>query len=173
MQSDSLTLYKLIILYILNKVDFPMSNSQISDFILEKDYTNYFSIQQSLSEIIEASFAVMEPMGHNSFYHITESGKETLSFFDHMIPTAIKEDTIEYLKEHQYALRNEVSTRSTYFKSKGEYTVELKVMEKDASIIDLNILVPSEEEAAKICNNWRQKSQQIYAYVLSTLLQED
>ncbi|MFQ9388815.1 MAG: DUF4364 family protein [Coprococcus sp.] len=27
----------------LNKVDFPLTNSQISEFILDKGYTNYFT----------------------------------------------------------------------------------------------------------------------------------
>ena len=31
--SDSLTLYKLIILFMLDKVDFPLTTSQISEFI--------------------------------------------------------------------------------------------------------------------------------------------
>ena len=32
--SETFTLYKLIILYMLSKVDFPLTNAQISDFIL-------------------------------------------------------------------------------------------------------------------------------------------
>ena len=33
---DSLTLYKLIILFMLERVDFPLTTNQISEFILEK-----------------------------------------------------------------------------------------------------------------------------------------
>ena len=33
---ESLTLYKLIVLYMLEKVDFPLTNAQISGFILDK-----------------------------------------------------------------------------------------------------------------------------------------
>ena len=33
---DPLTLYKLIVLYMLDRVDFPLTKSQIGDFILEK-----------------------------------------------------------------------------------------------------------------------------------------
>ena len=36
MIESSFTLYKLIILYMLQNVNFPLSNTQISDFILEK-----------------------------------------------------------------------------------------------------------------------------------------
>ncbi len=43
MEQEQLTLYKLMILYLIEKVDFPLSNSQISEFILDKGYTNYFT----------------------------------------------------------------------------------------------------------------------------------
>ena len=47
---ESLTLYKLIVLYMLEKVDFPLTNAQISGFILDKGYTTNFHLQQALSE---------------------------------------------------------------------------------------------------------------------------
>ncbi|MFR9100984.1 MAG: DUF4364 family protein, partial [Anaerostipes hadrus] len=39
MEQEQLTLYKLMILYLIEKVDCPLSNSQISEFILDKGYT--------------------------------------------------------------------------------------------------------------------------------------
>ena len=50
---NSLTLYKLIVLYILKLIDGPVTNAQISEFILGKGYTDYFTIQQSISELTE------------------------------------------------------------------------------------------------------------------------
>ena len=44
--SETYTLYKLIVLYMLEKVDFPLTTSQISEFILEKEYTTYFKLQE-------------------------------------------------------------------------------------------------------------------------------
>ena len=35
----SFKLYKLIVLYMMNKVDFPLTNAQISEFILDEGYT--------------------------------------------------------------------------------------------------------------------------------------
>lgn len=40
----------------LNQVDFPLTNSQISEFILDKGYTTYFKLQQALSELLESGF---------------------------------------------------------------------------------------------------------------------
>ena len=50
MMTEALTLYKLMILYMLERVDFPLTNSQISEFILDKGYTNYFAVQQAVNE---------------------------------------------------------------------------------------------------------------------------
>ena len=46
--AEGLTLYKLIILYMLRKVNFPLTNTQITSFMLEKNYTDYFHVQEAL-----------------------------------------------------------------------------------------------------------------------------
>ena len=51
MVQEPLTLYKLIILYMLNRVNFKLTYSQISSFILEKEYTNYITLQQVISDL--------------------------------------------------------------------------------------------------------------------------
>lgn len=174
MESDALTLYKLIVLFLLDKVDFPLTNAQISNIILEKEYTNYFNIQQSISELVEAEFVIVETVGHSSLYQITSSGRETLSFFEHMVSPAIQADILDYLEKNEYSLRDEVSTLSEYYEAKkGEYTTRLRVLEKGDPIIDLSISVPTQEDAERICNNWRSQSQKVYAYILSTLLSSE
>ena len=54
MLEDTLTLYKLIVLYILSRITFPITNAQVSDFILQKEYTDYLTLQQVISELTEA-----------------------------------------------------------------------------------------------------------------------
>ena len=49
MLSDPITLYKLMILYMLDHVNFPLTNSQLTDFFLDHEYTTYFTLQQALN----------------------------------------------------------------------------------------------------------------------------
>lgn len=51
MLSDPITLYKLMILYMLDHVNFPLTNSQLTDFFLDHEYTTYFTLQQALNEL--------------------------------------------------------------------------------------------------------------------------
>ena len=78
---ESLTLYKLIVLYMLEKVDFPLTNAQISGFILDKGYTTYFHLQQALSELTESELIHCETIRNSSYFSITKSGEQTLEYF--------------------------------------------------------------------------------------------
>ena len=169
--SEPFTLYKLIILYMLDKVDFPLTNAQISGFILDKGYTTYFKLQQALSELTESGFIREEATHSRTFYHLTEEGEETIHFFRNKISDAIQKDIDEFLKEKNYELKNEVSVKSDYFPGSGmEFTVRCQVIENNQPLIDLTLTVPSEAEAETISNNWSKKNQEIYASLLSQLL---
>ena len=48
--------HKLIILHLLQKWEFPVSNSEICQFLLEKNYMDYFSVQQYLAELESAGW---------------------------------------------------------------------------------------------------------------------
>ena len=56
MNTEATTLYKLMVLYMLSKVNFPLSNSQIADFMLDKQYTTYFTLQEVLSSLADDGF---------------------------------------------------------------------------------------------------------------------
>ena len=76
--TDTIALYKLIILYMLNKVDFPLTTAQISEFILDKGYTSYFKLQEVLSEMQDDGLIKPETTYNRTLYHVTENGAATI-----------------------------------------------------------------------------------------------
>lgn len=169
--SEAFTLYKLIILYMMKKVDFPLTNGQISEFILEKGYTSYFTLQQAISEMVEAGFIREESTHNRTLYHLTEDGSETIQFFQSNISHAIREDVDTYMKEKAYELKNEVSVKADYYpNSANEYSVRCQIFESDSALIDLTISVPTEEEAISVVTNWGKRNQEIYAQIMASLL---
>ena len=166
-----LKLYKLIILYILNRVDFPLTNAQISEFILEEGYTTYFKLQQAISELVEANLIREESTHNRTFFHITEEGTEIVYYFHNDISPAIQQDINAFLKKKKYELKNEVSVKSDYYwNPNGEYSVKCQVIEQRIPLIDLTVTAPTEAEAETIAHNWTKKNQEIYALIMSKLL---
>lgn len=170
MTQDPLTLYKLIVLYMLNKVNFPLTKSQICDFILEKEYTNFLNLQQAISDLIDEGLVSQKSLRNRTHLQITEDGINTLDFFGNRISTAITDEIDVYMEKNKYDLKNEVSVTGTYYKSTtGDYEVSLSAKEKNTELIHLTMTVPSTDIAVSICENWEKKNQAIYQYLTEQL----
>lgn len=169
--SEAFTLYKLIVLYMLEKVDFPLTNGQISEFILDKGYTSYFTLQQAISEMVETGFIREESTHNRTLYHLTEEGTETIQYFKSNISPAIRKDIDTFIAEKAYELKNEVSVKANYYPNNAnEFSVRCQIYEGNSALIDLTISVPTEEEAISVANNWSRRNQEIYAQIMANLL---
>lgn len=170
MTQDPTTLYKLIILYMLNKSNFPMTNSQVQNFILDKEYTDFLTLQQVIVELGESNLISSRTIGNRTLLDITGEGKKTLEFFDNRIPNAIIEDIHSFLSENAIELINEVSILSNYYKAtEGGYEAHLIAKEKNQTLIELKLGIPTEELAISICENWNTNNEDIYQYIASKL----
>ncbi len=167
---DPLTLYKLIVLYMLARVDFPLTKAQIGDFILEKEYTNFLTLQQAIGELIDSGLVTAQSIRNRTHLAITKEGRETLHFFKGQIHEDIRADINEFFRQNELELRNEVSILADYYKSAvGEYEAHLIARDKDSDLVHITLTVPSEDTAAAICDNWQRKNQDIYQYLISQL----
>lgn len=164
--------YKVMILYMLDKAGFPLTNSQISGLILEKEYTNYFTLQQTLSELENAGLLFRESSHNATIYRISNDGRQTLLYFSDKISDAIKQDILNYFQENAIELRQETSVIADYFpRSVNSYQVRCQVKDNDATVFELNFTVTGKEQAVAACSNWKSKSSDVYAYLMDMLIQ--
>ena len=86
MENQNLMLYKLIILYMLDRIDeYTLTNAQITNFIQDKGYTNLFNIHESISELIDKEFISVSTIRNTKHYKITNLGEEALFYFENSI----------------------------------------------------------------------------------------
>ena len=171
MSQDTLMLYKLMVLYMLNKVDFPLTNSQISEFILDKGYTNYFTLQQALHDLSDTELIRTEHIHNNSYYSMNQSGEETLEFFGYKIPAEIKSEIDQFFDEHKYHLRSENEVTADYYEEKKDcYMVRCEIHDKKELLVGITLNVTDEEQAIAICDNWRNHHGDVYDYLIHTLM---
>ena len=174
MLAEPMTLYKLMNLYMLHQVNFPLTNAQLSNFFLDREYTTYFTLQQALNELLDAGLVKKETMRNSSRYEITKEGEETLEFFGKNISPAIVSDMDEYLKQNRFRMRNEVGLISDFYKSTNQdYIVHCEVREGRSPLIELNLSVPDREQAAAMSSRWKHKSKEIYSFIMKSLMSEE
>lgn len=170
MTQDPLTLYKLIVLYMLDRVNFPLTKAQVGDFILEREYTNFLTLQQAIAELIDAGLVIAKSNRNRTHLAITNEGRTTLSYFGNRINDSIKEEIDGFFTANELEMRNEVSILADYYKSvSGEYEAHLVAKEKDITMVEITLSVPDEDTASAICVNWQKKNQEIYQYLTGQL----
>ena len=172
MTSEGLVLYKLMILYMLDRVDFPLTNSQISDFILGFNTSAALHLQIALNELADNDFIKPRTERNHTLYEITEQGKEAVELFEFKIADSIKMDILNYLKEQKIELRNESAISSDYYPSGNEYIAQCSIKERNQTLLEIKISVPTKDQAIHICDSWREKNEEIYQYLISEIWQE-
>ncbi|MDO7203941.1 DUF4364 family protein [Paraclostridium bifermentans] len=165
--SEELAYHKLLILYVLEKAKMDLTNSQITQVILETEVMNYFSLQQFLSQLMDAKFLKIYEDSNREYYTLTQKGIETLNYFLSRIPSQITEKLDEYIKLNKENLLADTQVKSSFVKqSDNEYIVNLRVIENQSNLIDLNLNVSSEKQAKLICDNWKKNASYMYAEII-------
>jgi len=167
---EDFTINKLIILYLLSQVKIPLSLSQITQIILERGYTNYFSLQQYLNELQKSTFITTTKQSNTSFFEITDKGTETLNFFSSRIPDFTRKDLDKFIEGNWRQLRSELSIQADYTPTQSnEYIVNCKVTENNSTLIELSISVGSKKQAIEFCNKWKADASTLYSEILQIM----
>lgn len=164
---------KLILLYIIDKINLTVTNMQLTKVVLENKYMNYFTLQQLLNELCDSNFLNTSELDGKEAFSITENGKQTLSFFQNLIPPGIKTRIDGTIADIKKSIKTELLITADYInENENEYFVNLKINEEQFNLIDLKLTVGTKNDARFICNNWKDYSQEIYSEIINILMKK-
>ena len=169
--TDPLTLTKLIILYMLNKAGNPVLKTHVFSFIMDNDYTNYFTLMQACTELCDNGLAETRIIMNGPHLAILDDGVETLSSFSDRISQPIKDDINNYLKACNLETKSSLNVNTNYYKaSRNEFVAELNLKEEGSELLTLSISMPTEDSARAMCEPFDGKSEELYDLIVDKLL---
>lgn len=157
---------KLLLLYIFCKVNKPISNSGITQIVLENNLINYFSLQQFLSELIESGLINDTKKNKQHMLSITSKGKDALEFFYSRIPDKKRETIDNYINNNISSIKRDIEISADYEQNMDKYNVVLKLENGRETVIELKLSVDSDTKAKKICSMWKQNPQSFYSKII-------
>lgn len=161
---------KLKLLYILNFIDLPLTNIEITNYILEYDMMDYFTLQLLLSDLCDAKFTLIKTSNGIEYYSVSETGKAALEMFSDKLPEYfIKEveNNFSRIKKH---IKMQRELFGHYYKRKDdEYIVSLQVTENSTTIFNISINVTDEITAKNIIRKWEAAPEKIFGQIINAL----
>ena len=162
---------KLLLLYLIEKMDLPLSRSQITDYIREDDFMDYYTLQQSLADMVDGGYLDVTKDNNNTIYTITDEGLQTLEYFEEHIPITIRSKINQYIKDNRKDIKRAFENTATFFPNaeNDEFVVKCGVYEDGRVLMELSISVDTRDQARIIQNNWKANAKTLYGDIIGIL----
>ena len=164
------TVYKLIILYMLDRAEGEVTQGMPSSFLLESGYANFVSLAESYAQLEKQGLVRIILRGDKKFLKLTDAGLQALGFFGERLSPQIRSQADEWLLENGRRIREDREVNAVYERmTSGVYEVRMSVKEKDVTLLEVKIAVPDAASAEAIAGRWQEKNADIYQYLIENL----
>ena len=171
------TVNKLLLIYLINKMDMPLSRAQIVQCVISNELMHNFVLEQNLSELVKRKYldASSEASHDESTtrYTLTEDGHESLELFETQIPLPVRKVIDQYVEKNRDAIRKDFEKTAHYFYNaeNDEYTVKCGVYDDKSGnmLMEISIPVLTREQVKFIQTNWNANYGTLYQRILGIL----
>ena len=163
---------KLIILYLLDKMDLPLSRAWITDYIRQSDFMDYYTLQQTMAEMVDGGYLDAATDNNITRYTVTDEGLQILEYFEKHIPPSIRARINQYITENHREIKKSFENTATFFPNvdNDEFTVKCGVYEESRVLMEIAISVDTREQARIIQNNWKANAKSLYGEIIRSLV---
>ena len=163
--------YKLLILYVLKKINMPVGSLDLVNYILEERLMGYLMFQQRINELIEAKHITVVSGGGKKVYSIADEGLGLLTEMSDLIPRTEKNRVDRTAGKLNRRAINKRSVVADYTPDdENNCVARIGLNEGDLQILNMEIATASKEDARAICRNWKERAVEIYAGIIGLFL---
>ena len=170
---------KLLILYLINRMELSMSRSQITDLVISKEFMNHFILGQTLADMLEQG--LLEATEENAQdvnttrYTITNNGLTNLEFFENHIPRPVRNLINQYVEDNRGKIKKDFEISATYFPNaeNNDFQVKCGIYEDRRALIELVVAVDTRDQAKLIMANWRGDASRLYQRIIDAVTVPD
>jgi len=163
---------KVLILYVMEKSNYPCNIQQIYELCYQDDCLSYFDVCTAIPQMVETGH--LEDVG-NEEYRITEKGRETVALTADSIAFTVKQRA-----ENAVARFNRQIRRSSFVKTQvlsREGTDECSVMmcldDETGNLMTLELMAPDPRQAVRLSKLFERKAEAVYNLVMAELLDDE
>ena len=162
---------KVLILYMLSKINKDITESSLFKIISSINDINYFYFGQTLNDLVETRLVDSYAKDKDNIYRIKKKKKNALSLTKDILPGIVKLKADHIFKQELSSIEEESSVVAEYTpKNENDYKIKCKIVENNETIFEVSTFAGSSYNAKKIVDNWNQHAKTIFPKILDLLL---
>ncbi len=159
---------KILILFVMARLEYPVSIQQIYELCCQDDYLSYFDVCTAVPQMTQSGHL---QAADNDCYEITEKGRAD---------GALTEDSIMFSvrcrAENAVARFNRQIRRSSYVKTRvkaresGDFSVMMTLDDDHGNLMTMELMAPDQRQAVRLAKLLEKKADTIYNMTMTELL---
>lgn len=162
---------KLLICYILSRIDNSLSKDDIVSILKDNDLANYFDASDAFSDLISKKLIYTDNKD-NSLYTVTDEGKMIAKQLDISLPISVREKALKAalntLAKAKIRKENTVKIEKNDF----GYFVNCNISGGNIELMSLRLYVPDIMQANMVKENFHKDPELVYSSMLATLTRD-
>jgi hypothetical protein len=160
---------KLLILFAVDELG-PLTSLQLLQFLAESGLMDYITMQLALGDMLAAGYISSIPHALGTLYTLSSEGRESLSLFLHRLPHSTRTLIHDAVPRWKPRFARETQMLAEFYRrGDSKYDLRLRLMEKDAPLMDMTIILPTRDLADRYSRRWPQAAAEFYGFMMKEL----
>ena len=186
---------KIFILYLLDKIGYPLDYPSIGSIMMQDGIVNFFDFAQCFFALVDAGHIreivtdkpekyeisdearVLESEDEDSeyeptatvLYEVTQTGRQVARVLSESLMVAVREKSYRSALRHLSFARKGAYIDQQYRPDGDGYLVTCSIKDKNGVIMDLTVRADSEYQLNKMLNNYAEKPEVVFRGVVALL----
>ncbi len=160
---------KLLICYLLENLEKPLSKNQINELMQGQGLANYFEVSQAIDELISAGTVVVEQDEEQKMLFLTQTVHEAARILESDLPKTVREKAINAAVKMQMKARRLRENKIEVKKLENGYHVTFTIADKDDVLMSLTVYVADITQVEIIKQGFLNDPVGLYSAIIASL----
>ncbi len=156
---------RILLCYLLDMANTPISREQIEEALLGEELVNYFALSESLDTLVKQGLVHKE----KSLYEVTDNGRTVGRTLSNDVPKTVRDLAVRgVIRSQQYAAR-----KSTFLseikEDAGHLAVHCAIQDTSGYLFRMQLYMPDNLSAEAVKQAFLDKGDTLYGLVLAAL----
>lgn len=158
---------RILLCYILNSVNAPLSGQDLSEILQRKALANYFEAGDALASLEQRGNVVRDADG---CYRVTKAGREIAETLDATLPLSVRDKALEAALTLLASARSQRENQVDIQPREGGFQVTCHISGgAGVELMAVSLYVPDRDQAELVKNRFYRDPEQVYKLLLSAL----
>lgn len=162
---------RILICYLLKKLDRPVTTDQLYEIAVGNDIINYFYYTEAINELIKNETILIKKTENGEIYILAEKGMYGAEEFKKYVPKTFREKLLSAALKYFAKLKMESEVKCQLIESQNGYYVKCEILDSDYNLMELKLFAPDEEQAKLVMDRILLNPTDFYGKVIGFALE--